>query len=171
MFRSKCCLLLLLVTAALADAGRKNPSYIYPESAIANVSLEGFLADRSHYSAVVYLSGSFSTSYYVPATSRDPAGYVSDGRTNDKRFFVLAEAALDSSKADEIELPTRKELEEAAFSDAPSKYRGHVVIVIAPLGGKAKGKAFMRGCDGKFASVKLRELEELLTSLCDKRIR
>ncbi len=154
-----------------AAAGQEKPSYIYPQSTIGNVSIEGFLPDGRHYRAIVYLSGNFSTSYYAPSTHPQPEGRVSDGWTNDEQYFVLAEAALDSSKADEIELPTRKELEDAAFSGAPSRFRGRVIVVISALKGKAKSRAFMRKFDGKFASPQLRSLDEHLMDLCDKRVR
>lgn len=163
-----CCA--LLVTSGAT--GQQKPSYILPESTIANVSLEGFLPDGRHYRAVVYLSGSFSNFYYAPVTFPIPGFQVSDGWTNDERFFVLAEAAFNSAKADEVDLPTRKELNDAAFSDAPSKYKGHVVIVISPMSdAKSKAKAYMRRHGEQFASVKLRELEQLLMSVCDKRVR
>jgi hypothetical protein len=151
---------------------QQKPSSIFPESTIANVSLEGFLPDGRHYRAIVYLSGSFSSSYYAPVTPGSPEGYVSDGWTNDEQFFVLAEAAFSSAKGDEVDLPTRKEMQDAAFSDASSKYKGHVVIVISPItAAKLKAKAFMRKHGEKFTSVRLRELEQLLLSVCDKRAR
>lgn len=145
-------------------------AYIFPESTIANVSIEGFPPDGRHYSAIVYLSGNFSSSYFVPSVPH-LEGHVSDGWTSDKQFFVLAEAASSSRNPDEIEIPTRKELTDAMLPDAPSKYRGQVVIVISPLKGKGRAKAYMRKYDGQFVNAKVRELEELLLEICDKRVR
>ena len=68
--------------------GKQGARYLYPESTIANVSVEGFLPDGRHYDAIVYVSGNFSTSYYAPASSADPGACVSDGVTDDKQFFV-----------------------------------------------------------------------------------
>lgn len=143
-------------------------SYIFPESTIANVSIEGFLPDGRHYSAIVYLSGNFSSSYSVTSLPH-PEVHVSDGWTNDKQFFELAEAASNSWNPDEIEAPTRKDLSDAPLPDAPSRYRDHVVILISPLEGKGRAKAYMRKYDGQFVSGKVRELETLLLAICDKR--
>jgi len=142
--------------------------YTYPKSKITNVSLYRFLADGRHCGAFVYLSGDFSSSYYAPATLPEPVAYVSDGWTSDAQFFVLAEAAV-SSTADQIEVPTRKELD--AFSEAPSKYQGHAVIVIGPRNGNGQGKAYMREINRKFVNASLRSLDDLMTSLCDARAR
>jgi Carboxypeptidase regulatory-like domain len=144
--------------------------YVYPRSKIANVSLHRFLPDGRHCGAVVYLSGSFSSSYYAPASLPNPEARFSDGWTNDEQFFLLAEAAS-SSNADEIEVPSRKELSDAAFSDAPSKYRGRTVIVIDRRKGEGEAKAYMRTFDRTFVDVSLRNLDDLMTSLCDARAR
>jgi len=164
-------LALLVVVWSQGATGRGEPELLDPRSTIASVELEGFVPDGRHCSAIVYLSGNFSTSYYVPESLPNPTALVTDGYTTEKEIFALAEEALRVSKADEIDMPTRKELDDAAFSNTASKYRGRVVIIISSRKSPAASKAYMRTWDGRFRSKKLRALDELVMEMCDKRLR